>query len=79
MGVVAAGKLHLDSVGGVCMWYLGVGMYGAILFSHFCPGVELDKREVPKCQLAKTGIKGGGANIFPRHYYLTVGLFFCPN
>lgn len=29
-------------------------------------GAELDSREVPKCQLAKTHGKAGGQNVFPR-------------
>ena len=29
-------------------------------------GAEIDKQKVPKCQLAKTGTKGGAKNVFPR-------------
>lgn len=30
------------------------------------PGEELDKRDVPKCSLAKSSVKGGKNNNFPR-------------
>lgn len=42
------------------------GILGLLLLFLLGPGEQLDSRDVPKCQLAKTAGKGGNTNVFPR-------------
>lgn len=58
---------------GVCVFYFCFFclLVGHVIVSGFL-GAVLDRREVPKCQLAKTAGKSGASNIFPRHFLVVM-------
>ena len=37
-------------------------------------GEQLDRRDVPKCQLCRTAGKNGGTNIYPRSFWFAASI-----